>query len=88
MAAVTVDTGYPKVNINGSNREYYYIFDVAADGDTLNVPMRTVYNVTTVNDTDTLGVAVASIAISGFGSQITWDTAGAVTNVYCRVTGH
>jgi len=88
MAAVTIDSGYPKNNINGSERELYYLFDIAADGDYLDVPMRTVHNVTFVNDTDTTGVAVASIAVSGYGSRITLDTAGAVTNVYCRVTGH
>lgn len=87
-AAVTVDDGYPKVNVNGSFREWYYKFDIAADGDWLDVPMRTVDNVTFVNDTDTNGVAVESIAITGGKSRITFDTAGAVTNVQCRVTGH
>lgn len=88
MAAVTIDTGYPKTNVNGSYRELYYKFDIAADGDYLDVPMRTVDNVTFVNDTDTNGVAVESIAITGGKSRITLDTAGAVTNVQCRVTGH
>ena len=90
MAAshVTIDTGYPKINVNGSEREYYYIFDIAEDADWLIVPMRTVHNVTYANDTDTNHVATASVAISGRGSKITFDTAGAVTNVYCRVTGH
>jgi hypothetical protein len=88
MAAVTIDSGYPKVNVNGSEREYYYLFDIAEDGDTLTVPMRTIRNITYSNDTDTSGVATASTAISGRGTIITLDTAGAVTNVYCRVTGH
>jgi len=87
-AAVTVDDGYPKVNVNGSFREWYYKFDIAADGDWLDVPMRTVDNVTFVNDTNTSGVAVASTAITGMKSRITFDAAGAVTNVQCRVTGH
>jgi hypothetical protein len=85
---VTIDAGYPKVNVNGSYREYYYVFDIAADGDYLDVPIRTVDNVTFINDTDTLGVAVETIAIQGYGSRITLDTAGAVTDVRCRVTGH
>jgi hypothetical protein len=86
-AAVTIDSGYPKVNVNGSSRELYYIFDIAADADYLDVPFRDVENVTFVNDTDTTDVAVASIAVSGYGARITLDTPGAVTNVYCRVTG-
>ena len=86
-AAVTIDTGYPKVNVNGSSRELYYIFDVAADGDYLDVPFRTVENAvfTPTTDTDTIGIA--SIAIQGFGSRITLDTAGAITDIYARVTG-
>jgi hypothetical protein len=87
-AAVTVDDGYPKVNVNGSFREWYYKFDIAADGDWLDVPMRTVDNVTFVNDANATGVAVASTTITGMKSRITFDTAGAVTNVQCRVTGH
>lgn len=88
-AAVTVDDGYPKVNVNGSFREWYYKFDIAADGDWLDVPMRTVDNVTFVNDTNTVGVAVETIAIiAGGKSRITFDTTAAVTNVQCRVTGH
>jgi len=87
MAAVTIDSGYPKYNVNGSSRELYYIFDVAADADTLYVPLHHVENVTFINDTDTTGVAVASMSRSGFGTSIVLDTAGAVTNVYCRVTG-
>ena len=85
--AVTVDSGYPKYNVNGSSRELYYIFDVALDGDYLDVPMRLVENVefTPTTDTDTIGVA--SIAAQGFGSRITLDTAGAISDIYCRVTG-
>ena len=87
-SAVTIDTGYPKSNVNGSFRELYYIFDIAADADYLDVPMRNVINVTFINDTDTTGVAVASTAATTYGTRITLDTAGAVTNVQCRVTGH
>jgi len=87
-AAVTIDSGYPKANINGSFREFYYIFDIAADADWLDVPIRTVDNVTYQNDTDTVDVATASVANQGYGARITFDTAGAVTNVRCRVTGH
>ena len=74
--------------LNTLTREKDRLFDIAADGDWLDVPMRTVDNVTFVNDTDTSGVAVESIAITGGKSRITFDTAGAVTNVQCRVTGH
>ena len=86
-AAVTIDSGYPLCNVNGSYREWFYIFDIAADGDWLDVPCRGVQNVTFINDTDTNHVAVASVANQGYGARVTFDTAGAVTNVYCRVTG-
>lgn len=88
MAHVTVDDGYPKVNVNGSFREWYYSFDIAADADYLDVPMRTVDNVTFINDTDTNDIGVAGISIVGRKSRIVFDTPGAVTNVLCRVTGH
>ena len=87
MAAVTVDTGYPKSNVNGSFRELYYKFDIAADANYLDVPMRTVDNVN-MNDATFSAVGVASIAIQGYGSRITFNSAGAINNVLCRVTGH
>ena len=77
----------PLVNCNGSWREYYYGFAIAADADYLDVPMRTVSNVTIHDDTIT-AVGIAGIAVQGYGSRITFNSAGALTGVLCRVTGH
>lgn len=79
--------GKPLVNINGSWREYYYGFAIAADADWLDVPMRTVADVK-LNDDTVSAVGVASVAITGFGSRITFNSGGALNGVYCRVTGH
>ena len=87
MAAVSIVSGYPKTNVNGSSRELYYQFAIAADGDYLDVPMRTVENATFTTDVDTEGVGIASISLQGYGSRITLDIASTVTVCYARVTG-
>lgn len=76
----------PLVNVNGNWREYYYGFDCAADADFLDVPMRTVAHVA-LNDATLTAIGVASIAVQGYGSRITFNC-GANTGVLCRVTGH
>lgn len=86
-AAMTVTTGYPKSNVNGSFRELYYKGSIAADADYLDVPMRTVNNVTACDDTLT-AIGVASIAQQGYGSRITFNSGGAITGMQVRVTGH
>jgi hypothetical protein len=93
MAAVVVQKatapyfGKPLVNVNGSWREYYYAFALAADADWLDVPMRTVADVK-LNDDGVSAIGVASIARQGYGSRITFNSGGALTGVLCRVTGH
>lgn len=87
MAAVTISTGWPRWGVVGSSRELYYKFDVAADADHLDVPMRVVESATFTPTTDTDTIGIASIAVQGYGSRITLDTAGAVTGVYGRVVG-
>lgn len=87
MAHVTISSGYPKVNVNGSSRELYYILSGIDDGDYLDVPMRTVEHASFTTDVDTEGVAIESIAVQGYGSRITLDCASSVTTVYARVTG-
>lgn len=85
--AVTVATGYPRYNVVGSSRELYYKFDIAADADYLDVPMRDVENVVCITTTDTDTVGWASTSSVTYGSRVVFDTAGAVSGVYCRVTG-
>lgn len=92
MPAVTLSTtapfyGRPIVNMNGSHRERYYLFTIAADGDYLDVPMRTVAGVN-VNDVAITALGIQSVAIQGYGSRITFNSGAGNTGVYCRVTGH
>ena len=77
----------PLNNVNGSWRELYYQFAIAADGDYLDVPMRTVANIT-LNDDNVTAVGIASVAMQGFGSRITFNSGQSNTGVWCRVTGH
>ena len=93
MAAVVVQTatapwyGKPIVNVSGNQRQYYYNFAIAADADWLIVPMRSVASVH-LTDTALTAMGVASIAIEGYGSRITFNSGGALAGVNCTVTGH
>ena len=93
MAAVVVQTttapwfGKPIVNVSGNQRQNHYNFAIAADADWLIVPMRSVASVH-LNDTSVTAVGVASVAIEGSGSRITFNSAGALAGVNCTVTGH
>ena len=92
MPAVTISTtapffGKPIVNMNGSERERYYRFDVAvANADYLDVPMRSVSAIS-LNDDALTAMGITSVTINGYGSRIVFSAAGN-TGVYCRVTGH
>lgn len=88
MAAVTVNTGYPKVNVIGSYREYYYNVDIAADADYLDVPLKVVRGVN-CTDVALTAVGVASVALnsSGLTSRITFNSGGAIDDCFVRVVG-
>lgn len=87
MAAVTVATGYPKFNVNGSKAEWYYLFDIAADEDYLDVPMHLVEDAQLTDDT-IQAVGVASITLTNGQSRIVFNSGGAITNCRLKVTGH
>lgn len=86
MAAVTVDTGWPRTVVNGSMRTIMYRIDIAADADTLSVPLKVIKAATAVDNTLT-AVGIASIAQSGRNSTVTFNSGGAITNCYCTFTG-
>lgn len=88
MAAVTVNTGYPRNSIIGSYREYYYNVDIAADADYLDVPLKVIKGVHVTDDTNT-AVGIASVALNtgGLSSRITFNTGGAINDCYVRVVG-
>ena len=87
MAAVTVATGWPRTNVSGSYREMLYRVDMAADGDYLDVPMRTIKDIHLTDDTLT-ACGVASIAAQGnFKSRITFNSGGAINDCFIRVLG-
>ena len=86
-SAVTVASGYPKYNVNGSMAEYYYKFDIAADADYLDVPMKNVIDTQMTDDT-IQACGVASVTLTGGLSRIVFNSGGAITNCYLRVTGH
>jgi hypothetical protein len=88
MAAVTVHTGYPRSLVNGNYREYLYNVDIAADADTLDVPLKIVKGVSLTDDTTT-AVGIASVVLNsdGFTSRLTFNSAGAINNCFVRVIG-
>lgn len=86
MPAVTVATGYPYKNVNGSFREYYYRVNIAANGDTLDVPLPRVVCVN-MNDNALTAVGVTVTALAPRRSRLTFACGGAITNCYVRVTG-
>ncbi len=88
MAAVTVNTWYPKANVIGSYREYYYNIDIAADADYLDVPLKVIRGVNLTDDSLT-AVGVASIALNtgGLTSRITFNAGGAINDCFVRVVG-
>lgn len=88
MAAVTVDTGWPRTNVCGSMREMLYRVDIAADADYLDVPMRSIKDIH-LTDVALTACGVASVAAQGaYKTRITFNSAGAITNCYVRVLGH
>ena len=88
MAAVTVNTGYPRNVVNGHFREYLYNVDIAADADYLDVPLKIVKAINCTDDTQT-AVGVASIALNagGLSSRVTFNSGGAINDCYVRVLG-
>ena len=86
MAAVTVDTGWPRTNVSGSMREILYRVDIAADEDTLQIPLHVVVDAQ-CNDDTIQAVGIASITRSGYGSSVVFNTGGAINNCYCRFLG-
>jgi len=88
MAAVTVNTGYPRTLVNGNYREYLYNVDIAADADYLDVPLKLVKGVN-CNDDGVSAVGVASVALNadGLSSRITFNSGGAINDCYVRVIG-
>lgn len=88
MAAVTVNTGYPKFNVIGSYREYYYNIDIAADADYLDVPLKVVRGAHCTDDTlSAVGIASVALNSSGLTSRITFNSGGAINDCYVRVVG-
>lgn len=77
MAAVTVTS--QRYNVDGSQREQFYVINIASNGDTLATGLKAINNVS-CNDT-----AVSKIAVSG--GTITFTTGGAVTAAIVGVTG-
>ena len=89
MAAVTVATGWPRTNVNGSYREMYYKFNIAADADHLDVPIRTVKDAQLTDDT-IQAVGIASITfgvLNVYTTRLVFNSAGAITNCRLKVTG-
>jgi len=88
MAAVTVNTGYPRFVVNGHLKEYLYNVDIAADEDYLDVPLKIIKGVNCTDDTTT-SVGVASIALNsnGLSSRITFNSGGAINDCFVRVIG-
>ena len=72
MAAVT-QNARPFNNVNGAVREYYQNITVVTTGDTLAIPFRTVYELTTNNTS----ITAMSAATSGSGSTVTFTGTGA-----------
>lgn len=88
MAAVTVNTGYPRVNVIGSYKEYYYNVDIAADADYLDVPLKVIKGVHLTDDTlSAVGVASVALNANGLSSRITFNSGGAINDCYVRVVG-
>lgn len=83
MAAVTQNSR-PTNNVNGSLREVYYNISIATSGDTLSVPLRTIYDLS-YNKTAAVTQAVPTAAAGG--NTITFTTTGAVSNLLFKVTG-
>jgi hypothetical protein len=90
MAAVTVASGWPRTNVNGSYRELYYKFDIAADADHLDVPLRNIKDAQLTDDT-IQAVGIASITngvLNVYTSRIVFNSVGAITNCRLKVTGN
>ena len=86
MAAVTVDTGWPRTVVNGNMRELHYRVDIAADADTLQIPLHIVSDAQ-CNDDTIQAVGIESITRSGTGSSVIFNTGGAINNCYCKFIG-
>lgn len=84
MASVTINS-QDQPNINGHLRELTYNVDIAADGDTLQVPLYAVEQVIITAQADTsVGYTKAQNAS---GTLITFQTAGAEAGVRVTVRG-
>jgi hypothetical protein len=84
MAAVTIDARYQD-QVEGAIRKLRYQIDIAADGDTLDVPLRQVYNVIAVSQTNNAIGFTQSQA--GQATRIAFQTGGAENNVRVTVEG-
>ena len=77
MAAVTVNS--QRTNVSGSWRQKFYNLTIAASGDTLATPFRTIR---AANSND---VAITKIGVSG--GTVTFTTTGAVTGALVDLEG-
>ena len=85
MAAVTINTRF-QTNVVGHLRQLAYNIDIAADGDTLDIPMRNLIFGTVVSNTNNaIGYTAAATAN---GTQLTLQTGGAEVGTHVSVTGN
>lgn len=88
MAAVTVNTGWPRLNVIGNMRQYMYNVDIASDADYLDVPLKKIKGVHMTDDTlSACGVASIALNSGGLTSRITFNTGGAINDCFVTVEG-
>lgn len=85
MAAVTINS-QPQRNVAGHLREYTYDIDIAADGDTLEVPLATIEQAILTGQAET-SIGMTKAANSNGGTTVTFQTAGAETGVLATFRG-
>jgi len=67
-------------------REYLYEFDIAADADYLDVPLRVIKAASLTDDTLT-DVGIASITLTSGKSRVVFNSGGAITGCFGRFMG-
>ncbi len=86
MAAVTVASGYPRFVVNGHMREWLYKFDLANNGDYLDVPLKKVLD-GHLTDNSVTAIGITSVTQSGTLSRVVFNSGGALNNCYARFIG-
>jgi len=83
----TVATGYPRFNVNGSYREWYYKCSIAADEDYLDIPLKIIKDIQATDDTiQAVGIVSTTLLANGH-TRVEFNSAGAVTGIYVKATG-